>query len=158
MYERILISIDGSTCSYAALRHGICLAREEKAGVRIIHVIDEQSVYAVEGVYEIYLEATQEARRRSDEIMNRATDAAGQAGIEHVETAVIESNGRRIPDLIAAEAEHWSADLIVMGTHARRGVGRLLFGSVADAVMHATSVPVLLIHPPVAGESRSRVA
>jgi nucleotide-binding universal stress UspA family protein len=57
----------------------------------------------------------------------------------------IEQLGRNAADLIAAEADAWPADLIVVGTHGRRGVRRLLLGSVAEGVVRTATKPVLLI-------------
>ena len=59
-------------------------------------------------------------------------------------TALLEEGGR-IPDVGVAESKHWSADLIVLGTHGHHRIEHLLLGSVAEGVVRTTSVPVLLI-------------
>ena len=60
------------------------------------------------------------------------------------ETAVVESRGRHVSDVILAETQKWRADVIVMGTHGRRGLNRLLLGSDAEGVLREAAVPVLL--------------
>ncbi|XUW90467.1 universal stress protein [Burkholderia sp. M6-3] len=52
-----------------------------------------------------------------------------------------------MPNVIVKEADHWRADLVVMGTHGRRGLSHWLLGSVASRVLRITQVPVLLVHP-----------
>ena len=51
----------------------------------------------------------------------------------------------RVCDLVVAEAGSWPADMIVLGTHGRRGVGRMLMGSDAEAIVRSAPIPVLLI-------------
>ncbi len=58
---------------------------------------------------------------------------------------MLEAHGERIASVIDNEASHWRADLIVIGTHGRSGMNRLLLGSVAEGVVRGTSVPVLLV-------------
>ena len=58
---------------------------------------------------------------------------------------LVESVGRRVSDCIVAAARQWSADLIVMGTHGRRGMSRLAMGSDAELVVRSTPVPVLMV-------------
>ena len=62
-----------------------------------------------------------------------------------VETALLEASGERIASVIEGEARHWQADLIVIGTHGRSGLSRLLLGSVAEGVARSAPVPVLLV-------------
>jgi nucleotide-binding universal stress UspA family protein len=62
-----------------------------------------------------------------------------------VETELFETMGGRASDCIVAAAKQWGADLIVMGTHGRRGMSRLSMGSDAELVVRSTPVPVLLV-------------
>ncbi len=61
------------------------------------------------------------------------------------EASLIETAGRRVPGAIVEEARRWGADLIVVGTHGRRGLDRLLLGSVAEGVARMSPVSVLLV-------------
>jgi nucleotide-binding universal stress UspA family protein len=65
-----------------------------------------------------------------------------------------ESAGARIADVIVERAKRWRSDLIVMGTHGRRGVSRMLMGSDAELVVRNASAPVLLVR--AGGRARSR--
>jgi nucleotide-binding universal stress UspA family protein len=143
MYRRVLISIDDSDSSQAALEHGIKLAHDQQADVRIIHIIDTQSLYTYEGIDIGSILAAW--RRVGQAVLDHAVVQAQQAGAAVVSSTLLETEGRRIPSVIVAEAERWSADLIVLGTHGRHGIDRLLMGSVAEGVVRTAPVPVLLI-------------
>jgi hypothetical protein len=62
---------------------------------------------------------------------------------------------RRVSTVIAAESERWRADLVVLGTHGRRGVSKLVLGSVADGVVRTCGCPVLLVRPTARGGKRA---
>jgi nucleotide-binding universal stress UspA family protein len=142
MYRRILIPVDRSTCSHAAMEHGLNLAHEHQAEVRIIHIIDTQSLHTYEGVN---VEPVETAwRRAGQEILDRAEECARAAGLAAVTVALVETRGRRIASAIVAECERWPADLILMGTHGRHGIEHALLGSVAEGVIRTAPVPVLL--------------
>ncbi len=64
------------------------------------------------------------------------------------ESALFESLGGRVSEVIVKEARKWRADLIVMGTHGRRGVTRMVLGSDAEAILRVTPVPVMLVRSP----------
>jgi nucleotide-binding universal stress UspA family protein len=146
MYERILMPVDGSPGSDAALDHGLRLAKDQGAQVRIIHVVDVESLYTyTEGVY---VGGIEEAwRRRSQTILALAMDQARRADVQ-AENSAIEARGQRVADVIVAESQRARADLIVMGTHGRHGAEHLLLGSVAEGVVRITAVPVLLVRRP----------
>jgi nucleotide-binding universal stress UspA family protein len=142
MYHRILIPIDGSACSDAALAHGLRLAKEQGAEVKIMHALDTQALYLLyEGLY--VEDIAERWRREGKAFVDRAAAQARESGVSAA-TALLEETGR-IADVIVAEAKRWSADLIVMGTHGRHGFDHLLLGSAAEGVVRTTPVPVLLI-------------
>jgi nucleotide-binding universal stress UspA family protein len=80
------------------------------------------------------------------DILEKAAAAVAEAGLE-TDTKLIEINtpGRRIPEVIAEEADAWPADLIVVGTHGRRGLSHVFLGSVAEGIVRVSAKPVLLI-------------
>lgn len=142
MYRRILMPVDGSACSDAALAHGLQLAKEQGAEVKILHVLDSQALYLLyEGLY--VEEIAERWRREGEAFLAGAADRARAAGVS-VSTELVDET-TRIPDAIVAQAKAWSADLIVMGTHGRHGFDHLLLGSAAEGVVRTTPVPVLLI-------------
>ncbi len=147
MYRRILLAVDGSSTSDAALREALALARDAHARLRVVHVIDSPYDYPdvmyghVTGDLEDLRQAWQKAGQA---VLDQALAVARQIPFEP-EAAVIETAGRRVPVAIVDEATSWGADLIVVGTHGRRGLDRLLLGSVAEGVSRAAPVSVLLV-------------
>jgi nucleotide-binding universal stress UspA family protein len=75
-----------------------------------------------------------------------------------VDAAILESHTRPVSDVILDDAAKWRADLVVMGTHGRRGFNRLLLGSDAERVLREASVPVLLVREEQAKRKRARKA
>ncbi|OGA29870.1 MAG: universal stress protein [Betaproteobacteria bacterium RIFCSPLOWO2_12_61_14] len=144
MYQRILVPIDGSTTSERALQEAIRLA-EGKAQLRVAYVLEEIFPLDTEGYAFIDYAALQEAVRHTGErTLAQAAEKARQSGMT-AETALLDAKGKRIAGVIKDDALHWQADLIVIGTHGRSGLSRLLLGSVAEGVARDAPVPVLLI-------------
>ncbi len=144
MFQRILVPVDGSSTSGRALQAAINLARDQRAQLRLVSVVDEINFnLESEHVMNEFVEAVRKSGRA---ILDRAAATAGAAGVQ-AETGLleIETLGHHVADVIIDEARRWSADLIVIGTHGRRGVSHLLLGSVAEKVVHIAAVPVLLI-------------
>jgi nucleotide-binding universal stress UspA family protein len=145
MYKRILVAVDGSDTSQLALQEAVNLTKESGGQLRIVHVVDDVT-------FDLYREVVdpgeiQKATTKSGEaILSKAQTAVRAAGV-NAETRLlkIEKLGRRVTDMIAQEADAWPADLIVIGTHGRRGFNRLLMGSVAEGVVRIASKPVLLV-------------
>lgn len=83
---------------------------------------------------------TQEA----DKVLSTAQEIAASAGVS-ADSELLETRGRRLGEAVADQARAWGADLVVVGTHGRRGVGRVLLGSGAEQVIRMASVPVLAV-------------
>jgi nucleotide-binding universal stress UspA family protein len=155
MYSRILVPVDGSKTSDRGLKEAIKLAKDQKAKIRLVHVIDESLL-----VYDSYSMLSgggvilQEFRERGEKVLAAARSLAARSEVE-VESIMIQTLGRRVADMVVKEARDWHADLIVMGTHGRRGFSHLVLGSDAAAVLHDAPVPVLLVRsvPDQAGSS-----
>lgn len=143
MYQRILVPVDGSPTSLRALEEALQQG-DNATQVRLIHVVAE-FVTLTEG-YEFidYEELHKAAHDTGEHILADAAERVRQAG-RTVETALRDTAGERIASVIADEAQRWQADLIVIGTHGRTGLNRLLLGSVAEGVVRVSTVPVLLI-------------
>ena len=145
MYKKILVPVDGSDTSNLALKEAIKLAKEQQAALRVIHVVDETTVYMVaETPYPIadYLKMMRETGQK---VLSTCAMTAQEAGIKvDTKLVVIESLTQRICDAINEEAKRWSADLVVIGTHGRRGFNHLLLGSVAEGVIRLATKPVLI--------------
>jgi len=144
MYQRILVPVDGSDISDTGLREAMRLARDQNARLRLIHIVNELAIIAAyEGT--IYSnELIQSLRDNGNKILMKSADQVKSAGMQ-VETALLEAHGGHAGDAIVKDAQQWPADIIVLGTHGRRGVARLVMGSDAEQVVRQATVPVLLV-------------
>jgi nucleotide-binding universal stress UspA family protein len=144
MYQRILIPIDGRATSERALQEAIKLASGNSV-LRLVYVLEEIYFLDAEAYAFVDYSALQGAMRNTGErILAQGAQKVQKSGAK-VETALLDVSGERIASVIDGEAQQWGADLIVIGTHGRSGLGRLLLGSVAEGVARGTSVPVLLV-------------
>ena len=144
MYQRILVPVDGSSSSSCGLAEALKIARSLNSTVRLVHVVNEyvfDPAYMPSVYYEPWLEALRQGGRKRLEESQRATR---DAGVE-CQTELIETIGGSVAQLILADAQAWKPDLIVMGTHGRRGVSRLVLGSDAETVLRSAPVPVLFV-------------
>jgi nucleotide-binding universal stress UspA family protein len=144
MYQRILVPVDGSETSNRGLEEAMRLAKEHQARLRLFHVMDLSVIPGDSGAG-FYLETLRHAlRQKGDMLLKEATAAAGAQGL-NVESRLHESFAGRPAEAIVREAESWAADLIVMGTHGRRGIDHFFLGSDAETVVRMSPVPVLLV-------------
>lgn len=145
MYQRILVPIDGSATSRRGLEEAIALARLTHGRLRLLHVIDDLSfALAMDAYAGSTGEWLDELRANGLRLLEEARISAKQAGVD-AETTMCEKVSGVVHEKITAEATRWGADLIVIGTHGRRGVGRLVMGSSAENVLRLAKVPVLLV-------------
>lgn len=144
MYQRILVAVDGSGTAERALQEAFKLAAG-KAQLRLVYVVEEIYPLDTEGYAFIDYAALQEAVRKTGErALAQAAEKARGSGVA-AETALLDAGGERIASVIDGDASKWRADLIVIGTHGRSGLSRLLLGSVAEGVVCGAAVPVLLV-------------
>jgi nucleotide-binding universal stress UspA family protein len=144
MYTKILVAVDGSETSLLGLQHAIALAKDQKAALCVLHVVHDY--WAADGLHGLVRsgELLKELRERGESILHEAVSLARKQGVE-AETETIETVVGSPGAAIVEYAEQWPADLIVIGTHGRRGIRRLLMGSDAEYVVRTTPVPVLLV-------------
>jgi nucleotide-binding universal stress UspA family protein len=144
MFGKILVPVDGSETSTRGLHEAIKIAKTQGSQLLLVHIVNEfilDSTYAP-GFYSTNLIETLVKGGR--EVLDAAEADAKRHGVK-AETAMIESIGGVAADLILAQAKQWKPDLIVMGTHGRRGLARLAIGSDAEQVVRAATVPVMLV-------------
>lgn len=152
MFNRILVALDGSQTSGLALHEAIKLAKELKSQIRVVHVVDEVTLNWPENSGSDFLAVTESFRKAGQELLDKAKEELQKAGLTaEIKLREIETLGHRVAEEIAHEAASWPADLIVIGSHGRRGVSRLLLGSVAEGVSRVSRTPVLIIR----GEHRT---
>jgi nucleotide-binding universal stress UspA family protein len=145
MYQRILVPVDGSDCANRGLSEAMALARLTGARIRLVHVIDEPLVAigadVAAGAAEDLVAIAREAARQ---VLADATEKVKLAGLQ-VDDVLLDSFDGRVCELVTDAVRTWPADLVVIGTHGRRGVGRLLLGSDAEQILRLSPVPVLLV-------------
>ncbi|HXZ93912.1 MAG TPA: universal stress protein [Burkholderiales bacterium] len=144
MYKRILVAIDGSDTSKRALREALQLAKDGKSALRVLHVLDLVTFSTdTPSGFAAYEEAL---RVGGEQMLSDASEMAEKAGVACATKLLeMEERGRRVAEEIARDAEEWRAELIVIGTHGRRGMSRVLLGSVAESLVRIAPAPVLLI-------------
>jgi nucleotide-binding universal stress UspA family protein len=140
LYDRILVPTDGSEASDAAVSHALDLAAEHGATLLAVYVVDTASIAGMtmettwEGVSDMLY-------REGEEALDEVTALATERGVP-VETSVVEGAPAR---MILEHAEERNCDVVVMGTHGRGGIDRLLLGSVTEKVVRGSDVPVLTV-------------
>lgn len=145
MYQHILVPIDGSPTAERGLREAMGLAAEQKARLRVLTVVDTLTLGMVEMSSVLDVQGVlADLRRQAEHRLSDAEARAREAGVK-VATVLREVKGGSVADAIVAEAREHACDLIVMGTHGRRGMRRLTLGSDAELVLRASPAPVLLV-------------
>ena len=146
VYERILVPVDGSTTAAAGMAAAIALAKGSGAKLMLLHVVDEYPAFATPDLGAAIGPLIESLRECGKRTLAEAVSVAKAAGATP-ESLLVENFGGRVADAIAEQAEGWKADLVVMGTHGRRGVNRVLLGSDAELVVRNSPIPVLLVPP-----------
>jgi nucleotide-binding universal stress UspA family protein len=144
MYAKILVPLDGSEVAELGLYQAIELARRLGSRIRLLHVLNDLPLVPPEVTGATFDQLFERLRDDGTSVLKRAEAAVRAAGIE-VDSKLIEAGGASAGESIAREAAAWPADLIVCGTHGRRGIRRLVMGSDAEHVLRESSVPVLLV-------------
>jgi len=147
MYERIMVAVDDSETSQRALQVSIGLAKSCGSRLEIVHAVDE-SVFPTHArggamlVDPVLVQRAMEAE--GQRVLDAAAESARNAGVP-AETRVLASETHHAADQIAEAADAAKADLLIVGSHGRRGVQRLLLGSVAERLVRKANVSVLIV-------------
>jgi nucleotide-binding universal stress UspA family protein len=147
MYKRIMVAIDSSPTAGKALAEAVALAKNSGAALCVIHAEDEslleQHGMGI-GTFIDVDKAEAAIRSAGQKLLADAVATAAAAGVT-AEQRLIESGKKRVPDLVVASAGEWQADLLVVGSHGRRGVERLIVGSVAEKLVRAATISLLIV-------------
>lgn len=148
MYSRILVPVDGSATSDRGLEEAIQLARLTHGRLRLIHVIDELSLSLGMEAYAGYGgDFPTLLRENGHLILDNAKARVTASGVEH-DAVIHDSYTGVVSDIVVDEAKTWHAELLVLGTHGRRGFRRMVLGSSAESILRMSTIPVLLIRQP----------
>jgi len=147
MYQRILVPVDGSATSNRGLDESIRLAKLTGARLRLVHAVD--SLVFSTGMEFATGDIVGALMDAGAQILAEAKARVEASGVP-VDTFLSESLASRVCDVVVTQAKLWNADLIVIGTHGRRGVKRMLIGSDAEQIVRTASVPVHLVRMAVA--------
>ncbi|MGA2371357.1 MAG: universal stress protein [Candidatus Korobacteraceae bacterium] len=137
----VLIATDFSEASEKALRHGLAIARHYGARLYLVHVVSSLG-FTLVGPDAIN-EAVEAVRRDAHQMQDRLAQSGALAGVRHKVIVLAGDVCEELEKVIRQE----QVDLVVIGTHARRGLGKLLLGSVAEAIFRRTECLVLTVGP-----------
>jgi nucleotide-binding universal stress UspA family protein len=146
MYKRIVVAVDGSETSGKALDEATNLAREMSSVILLLHVCEEMPImWEPDGMNMTLMQDSLKAiADAGKELLEKHRKQLAEQSIT-VETKLVETYGGRMGSVISEEAQKWHADLLVVGTHGRKGIAHFLIGSVAEDVTRTASMPVLLV-------------
>ena len=149
-YLRILVPVDGSEPSNKALAAALQIARDSGGRVRLLHCVDELAATLGD---EPQGHLHQRLRQQGEQVLHDAAEVARSSGVAN-DTHLVDRPAQRLGQSVADEATGWHADLVVTGTHGRRGIDRLLLGSGAEQIVRLAPTPVLVVRGDHAGHAR----
>ncbi len=151
VYRNILVPIDGSACAGRGLNEATKIAAIQGSRIRLIHVLNQSPLASPQVTGSKFDQVFEQLREYGRMLLSAAQSSVIDAGIQ-VDSKLVDISGGDVGERIVEEASAWPADLIVCGTHGRRGLRRIVMGSAAEHVVRLSSVPVLLV-PAGAGGS-----
>jgi nucleotide-binding universal stress UspA family protein len=144
MYTRILVPVDGSAASTRGLDEAIELARHLGARMRLVHVVEPWVMVTSETMALNVQQTAEVVRSRGAALLKECESKVTNSGVA-VDSELIETIAASAGECIVRMAREIDADLIVCGTHGRRGMRRVLIGSDAEYIVRRAPVPVLLV-------------
>jgi nucleotide-binding universal stress UspA family protein len=142
MYKKILVPVDGSETATRGLQEAIRFAADQRAQIRIVHVVDEFVMVSPHAI--VTANVIEGLCAAGKSILAAAREIVQSAGI-NVDTQLIEAFGTAAGEYVVKAAQEWAADIIVCGTHGRRGLRRIVLGSDAEYLVRHAPVPILLV-------------
>lgn len=145
MFTRVMVGIDGSLTAVAALTEAIQLATAEKAAIRAVSVVER--VPDIVGPGPGFVDSSalaQSLRDIAQAALERAHNLFILTGLVG-ETALVNAGESDVASVLLRESQMWGAELMVLGTHARHGIERVLLGSTSESFLRMSTIPVLLI-------------
>ena len=146
MYERILVATDGSTLSKKAVTSGIALAALSGAELVALKVIPRYPQSYFEGSLRISADDVSRVEKQWSDAGQTVVDAVKKAGeAKGVKVKAITVKSDLVAEAVVAAAKKHKCDLIVMASHGRKGLKRLLLGSETQHVLTHSHIPVLVL-------------
>jgi nucleotide-binding universal stress UspA family protein len=153
MFEKILVCLDGSKLAEQILPFATEEALRFRSKVVLLHVVPETSIVSpnIPGAPGVpvetkgMVEQAQEEQNEASAYLDKVTEALQEKGLDTESVVLLGSPG----DVIINYANENNTGLIAMATHGRSGLGRAVFGSVADHVVRESEIPILIIRPQV---------
>ena len=146
MYKRILVPFDDSEGSRKALETAVELTRARSGTIRLVHYLDDVTYPDAYGYSVPIIETVHQAALDMLEAVTSRTKAMGAT----VENHLLLGAGKRLGQCVAEEARAWEADLVVLGSHGRKGFERVLLGSGAEQIVRESPVAALVVRGSVA--------
>jgi len=144
MYDRILVPIDGSAPSLRGLQEAVAIGKQMGSRLVLLHIVDNFPMLLEMAPAPAYAQTLGLMRERGEEVLAKARSTVLAAGLE-ADTQLRDIQQETVADAILDQARTSDCQLIVMGTHGRRGMKRLAMGSDAELVLRASPVPVLMV-------------
>ncbi|MHB1948082.1 MAG: universal stress protein [Gammaproteobacteria bacterium] len=145
MYKTILVAVDGSDTSKLALQEAIKVAKNLGSKLYILHIADEYISNWLGASIDVS-KYQDSIRQYGKDILQAMEDQARKAGVDATcQLIEFSDDNSRISEQILDYVDACRAELLVIGTHGKRGVRRILIGSVAEEVIHTIGIPVLLV-------------
>ena len=141
MFKRVLVPLDDSEGSARALDFAMRWSQVSGGKIRLVHYMDVLAFPNSNGYGEPVIHS---AQRYAESFLAEQKSRLEKAGLQ-VETKLYLARGKRLGECISEDAGAWRADLIVLGSHGRRGIGRVLLGSGAEQIVREAPVPALVI-------------
>lgn len=163
MYQKILVAVDQSELSQKALTQAIAIAKAFQAKLHLLHVLSLEQRYQTtplafssssysDTLEDVVREQWQTLEEEGIKMLRSHCEEAKQAGVESEFTQAVGQPAQKICEL----AQNLDTDLIVIGSHGRKGLGELFLGSVSNYVSHHVPCAVLLVHQSVDSKSKAQ--
>ncbi len=152
MFKKILVAFDGSEAAQRGLTTALALASDQQATLFVLNVVDGMPTRWCAYVDEQFRPARVEAllqglHASGQKLLDEAQAVAARHG-QATKALLIDARGRSVADVILAQTREIGAGIVVLGTHGREGMSRLVVGSAAESVLRHSDVPVLLVRAP----------
>lgn len=147
MYQRIMVAVDESFMTDQVLTAAVELAKATGARLAVCHAVDETLLAQREVAMMLpnsVGKAETRLRLKAQSVLERLANVARSAGVE-AETKLVESDEKHVSDMLIEAASEWQADLLVVGSHGRRGIERFFVGSVAERLVRKGQISLLLV-------------